>query len=185
MLHTILWDWNGTLLDDVEVALAAMNEMLARRGLPLLQGREPYRDIFTFPVREYYTAAGLDLSAEPVAEPGPEQAIDPAPPPPALDSQVEEQGLGGFFQARLGISDIYAGSKAGLAQRYLKSQGVPPEQALFVGDTLHDWEVAQEAGCPCVLLGQGHQSRARLETAGVPVLESLSQVPAFLRDLQA
>ena len=26
---------------------------------------------------------------------------------------------------------------------------------------------------------------ARLETAGVPVLESLTQVPAFLRDLQA
>lgn len=43
MLHTILWDWNGTLLDDVEVALAAMNEMLARRGLSLLGGREPYR----------------------------------------------------------------------------------------------------------------------------------------------
>ena len=52
MLHTILWDWNGTLLDDVEVALAAMNEMLARRGLSLLHGREPYRVIFTFPVRE-------------------------------------------------------------------------------------------------------------------------------------
>ena len=46
-------------------------------------------------------------------------------------------------------------------------------------------QVAQEAGCPCVLLAQGHQSRARLETAGVPVLESLSQVPAFLRGLQA
>ena len=162
MLHTILWDWNGTLLDDVEVALAAMNEMLARRGLSLLQGREPYRDIFTFPVREYYTAAGLDLSAEPfeslavewtglyhrfyprcglfpaargvlqaVGEMGLEQAIVSASHQQALDSQVEEQGLGGFFQARLGISDIYAGSKAGLAQRYLKSQGVPPEQALL------------------------------------------------------
>ena len=55
----------------------------------------------------------------------------------------------------------------------------------MIGDTLHDWEVAQEAGCPCVLLAQGHQSRARLETAGVPVLESLAQVPAFLRGLQA
>ena len=161
MLHTILWDWNGTLLDDVEVALAAMNEMLARRGLSLLQGRKPYRDIFTFPVRVYYTAAGLDLSAEPfeslavewtglyhrfyprcglfpaaravlqaVGEMGLEQAIVSASHQQALDSQVEEQGLGGFFQARLGISDIYAGSKAGLAQRYLKSQGVPPEQAL-------------------------------------------------------
>ena len=141
MLHTILWDWNGTLLDDVEVALAAMNEMLARRGLSLLQGREPYRDIFTFPVRVYYTAAGLDLSAEPfeslavewtglyhrfyprcglfpaarevlqaVGEMGLEQAIVSASHQQALDSQVEEQGLGGFFQARLGISDIYAGA---------------------------------------------------------------------------
>ena len=156
----------ATLLDDVEVALAAMNEMLARRGLPLLQGREPYRDIFTFPVRAYYTAAGLDLSAEPfeslavewtglyhrfyprcglfpaargvllaVGEMGLEQAIVSASHQQALDSQVEEQGLGGFFQARLGISDIYAGSKAGQAQRYLKSQGVPPEQALLIGDT--------------------------------------------------
>ena len=189
---------------------------LARRGLPLLQGREPYRDIFTFPVREYYTAAGLDLSAEPfeslavewtglyhrfyprcglfpaarevlqaVGEMGLEQAIVSASHQQALDSQVEEQGLGGFFQALLGISDIYAGSKAGLAQRYLESQGVPPEQALFVGDTLHDWEVAQEAGCSCVLLAQGHQSRALLGTAGVPVLVGLSQVPALLRGLQA
>lgn len=179
-------------------------------------GPGAYRDIFTFPVREYYTAAGLDLSAEPfeplavewtglyhrfyprcglfpatrevlqaVGEMGLEQAIVSASHQQALDSQVEEQGLDGFFQARLGISDIYAGSKAGLAQRYLKSQGVLPEQALFVGDTLHDWEVAQEAGCPCVLLAQGHQSRTRLETAGVPVLESLIQVPAFLRGLQA
>ena len=194
MLHTILWDWNGTLLDDVEVALAAMNEMLARRGLPLLQGREPYRDIFTFPVRAYYTAAGLDLSAEPfeslaVEWTGLYHRFYPRcglfPAARAVLQAVGEMGLGGFFQARLGISDIYAGSKAGLAQRYLKSQGVPPEQALFVGDTLHDWEVAQEAGCPCVLLAQGHQSRALLETAGVPVLESLSQVPAFLRGLQA
>lgn len=210
MLHTILWDWNGTLLDDVEVALAAMNEMLARRGLPLLRGREPYRDIFTFPVRVYYTAAGLDLSAEPfeslavewtglyhrfyprcglfpaaravlqaVGEMGLEKAIVSASHQQALDSQVEEQGLGGFFQARLGISDIYAGSKAGLAQRYLKSQGVPPEQALLIGDTLHDWEVAQEAGCPCVLLARATKAAPAWKPPASPCWRALSKCRRF------
>ncbi len=91
----------------------------------------------------------------------------------------------GFFEALLGLEDSFARSKSGLALQYFSAHAVDARRVLFIGDTLHDWEVAQEAGCPCVLLAQGHQSRARLETAGVPVLESLSQVPAFLRGLQA
>ena len=34
-IDTILWDWNGTLLDDVDVAVASMNDLLARHGKPL------------------------------------------------------------------------------------------------------------------------------------------------------
>ena len=83
MLHTILWDWNGTLIDDVEVALAAMNEMLARRGLPLLQGREPYRDIFTFPVRcvLHRRRAGLVRRALRIPGRGVDRPLPPLLPP--------------------------------------------------------------------------------------------------------
>ena len=60
----IIWDWNGTLLDDVALCIDVMNGMLRRRGLsPLTPGR--YREIFTFPVENYYRAAGLDLESEP------------------------------------------------------------------------------------------------------------------------
>ena len=211
MYRCIVWDWNGTLLNDVQVAFSAMNAMLSRRGLPLMESVAKYREHFTFPVREYYTAAGLDLEREAfedlavewteeyyrkyptcglypgvedilrsLGEQGARQIIVSASQQQALESQVVEHGVGECFAALLGISDIYAGSKAGLARRYFQEQGIPPEQALFVGDTLHDWEVAQEAGCPCILLAQGHQSRTRLEQAGVPVVDSLEQVWRWL-----
>ena len=64
MYRCIVWDWNGTLLNDVQVAFSAMNAMLSRRGLPLMESVAQYRELFTFPVREYYAAAGLDLERE-------------------------------------------------------------------------------------------------------------------------
>ena len=60
----LIWDWNGTLLDDVETCVDVMNGMLERRGLAPLKSVECYRGIFTFPVREYYKKAGLDPARE-------------------------------------------------------------------------------------------------------------------------
>lgn len=49
MFAYLVWDWNGTLLNDVGTGAAIMNVMLERRGLPLLT-EERYQEIFTFPV---------------------------------------------------------------------------------------------------------------------------------------
>ena len=54
----ILWDWNGTLLDDTEAALATLNEMITvRGGQPI--GMAFYRDHFAFPVRHFYDKIGI------------------------------------------------------------------------------------------------------------------------------
>lgn len=58
----ILWDWNGTLLDDVELCVDALNRLLARFGYPQRYTREQYRAIFGFPVQDYYARAGFDFS---------------------------------------------------------------------------------------------------------------------------
>lgn len=60
----VIWDWNGTLLDDVELCLGIGNAMLARRGLSPLT-LEAYRETFDFPVRDYYTRLGFDFAREP------------------------------------------------------------------------------------------------------------------------
>ncbi|MBK7029079.1 MAG: hypothetical protein IPH45_07645 [Bacteroidales bacterium] len=61
---TIILDWNGTLLDDTAICLDSMNQMLSHRHLPLLT-LEKYREVFTFPVIQYYTTIGFDFETEP------------------------------------------------------------------------------------------------------------------------
>lgn len=213
-MKTIVWDWNGTLLDDVPTCVAVMNEMLAKRGLPVLD-LERYQEIFTFPVEEYYRAAGLDLEREPfpalaeeyIAEynrralgcglyPGARQVLDAlagagygqilasASAKKALEEQVESCGVAGCFQAVLGLGDSLAVSKQGLAGAYLRERGIAPEDVISVGDTLHDWEVAVGLGCRCVLIAVGHQSRERLVRCGADILGSIEELPSYLQAIR-
>jgi len=59
----IFWDYNGTILDDVNTCITAINSMLARRGIPAIT-LERYMDIFDFPIIRLYKGAGFDLSKE-------------------------------------------------------------------------------------------------------------------------
>ncbi len=58
----VLWDWNGTLLNDVSLCLDALNRLLARFGYSQRYDLDGYRKIFGFPVEEYYLRAGFDFS---------------------------------------------------------------------------------------------------------------------------
>ena len=60
---TLLWDWNGTLLDDTQAAVGALGAILRRRGLASVS-MEEYRETFSFPSRNYYGRVGLDLASE-------------------------------------------------------------------------------------------------------------------------
>lgn len=59
----IIWDWNGTLLDDVDAGVNALNKMLVARGLPTIT-RTFYRANFGFPVRPFYTQIGMNPDVE-------------------------------------------------------------------------------------------------------------------------
>ena len=56
----ILWDWNGTLLDDTQAALDTLNIMLARRGVKPIS-LEFFRDHFAFPCRPFYDMIGMHV----------------------------------------------------------------------------------------------------------------------------
>ena len=59
----IIWDWNGTIMDDLEFCVGLINDILLSENKPKLSNEE-YQSIFTFPVIEYYKLAGLDTSEE-------------------------------------------------------------------------------------------------------------------------
>lgn len=62
----VIWDWNGTLLDDVGPALASVNDMLERRKREPITLRQ-YYDYIGTPIRRFYERL-FDLNAVDYAE---------------------------------------------------------------------------------------------------------------------
>lgn len=207
----IIWDWNGTLLNDVDYCRNIINKILIKNNLPELSLMK-YRDIFTFPVQEYYKAAGLDFSKKSFEVLGKEfiddyeakkltcnlhdNAID------VLNS-IHKKGLGQsvlsaylhdnlvkilahynltqFFDNIIGLDNIYAGSKTHLGLMLIEQLNIPGNEILFVGDTLHDAEVAKAMGVDCILIANGHQVKEKLYRNGNSVFEDLVELTTYLR----
>jgi len=52
-MRHVIWDWNGTLVDDLPVVVAAVNTSLAAIGEGPIDS-DRYRDHYTRPVRRFY-----------------------------------------------------------------------------------------------------------------------------------
>ena len=208
-IRHIVWDWNGTLLDDVQASVNTINQLLASRSLPPTD-IACYRERFGFPVRNYYTAIGFRLEQEnwnqlartyhdlyladrsirlhPEAadvlrschDAGLGMSVLSAAEQSILEQMLTAAGIKDRFAFIHGVDNLHGHSKAEAGRALIRRLPDPPAQVLFVGDTLHDHEVAAGLGCPCVLIAQGHQSHARLLTAGCPVLHNLSGLTGFL-----
>ena len=61
----LMWDFNGTIFDDADAGIDAVNKMLKERGLEPIPSRERYKQIFNFPIEEYYGSLGFDFEREP------------------------------------------------------------------------------------------------------------------------
>lgn len=61
---TVIWDFNGTLLDDVGICMESVNTLLRRRGLKTLDSVDEYHAVFRFPVIDYYRAVGFDIGED-------------------------------------------------------------------------------------------------------------------------
>ena len=57
----IVWDWNGTLVDDSFVFVDIMNSFLSSFSLKTISLQD-YRAHFCFPVKKYYSSLGFQLS---------------------------------------------------------------------------------------------------------------------------
>ena len=207
-IRQVLWDWNGTLLDDLTYAIGVRNRTFPAFGLPRIGSVAEYHRQFTFPVRRYYERAGVTdetfvavahawmaeyvrgfdtvpLHGDAVetlarfAAAGVRQAVLSATRRDMLESQIARFPIRAYFTDVLGLSDIYARSKEAVGLDYLARCGVPAASTLMIGDTLHDAEVARAMGTGCVLVARGHQSRETLLTAGVPVMDTLLEAAAW------
>ncbi|MEI6892326.1 MAG: HAD family hydrolase [Pontiella sp.] len=206
----IIWDWNGTLWDDTWLCVEINNHMLERRNLPLIDtalyktklsfpveqyysqlgfkyAETPYQVLAKEFIAEYterrfecplHTGARELIAEFQTLEI--RQAVLSAYQHDTLIQALGHFQLLDFFDEVIGLSDIYAAGKVENGLEYMARLQMDPNEALFIGDTIHDFEVAEAMGVACVLVANGHNNRPRLEACGVPVFDSLSGVRSFV-----
>ena len=208
----IIWDWNGTLFDDIEISVDVINGVLSRRNLPKIT-IEKYREMFDFPVVNYYHKLGFDFEKESFEIVGTEfianyelqknkailhqnareilqsivnlglsQSILSAYKQPTLDELVDTFDLRKFFIAVNGLNNHYAHSKVEIGKKWMEKSHFGSHEVLFVGDTFHDFEVAEAIGADCVLLTHGHHPKEKLEKTDAKVLDSLQDILKIINE---
>ena len=202
----LIWDWNGTLLDDAWLCREIMNGQLRKRGLPTLSA-ERYEAIFDFPVEGYYRKVGFDWNKESFEEAGTEfiveyekrktecrlqvgakellkrvesaglsQAVLSAYSHGSLEKSLGHFGVRSHFKSVAGSRNHYAEGKVEHGLRMLQELHVSPSETLLIGDTTHDAEVAHAMGVGCVLIPCGHNSRDRLARCRAEVVNGLGEL---------
>lgn len=190
---TIIWDFNGTLLDDVDACIRSANRLLANHHLPPLTSPDQYRSIFGFPIENYYRRLGFDFTLTPFADLAIEwvnyyaefskdsklyEGI------PDLLEKIRQKGIPQIILSATQKSMLEEQTKSlkintfftellGLDNIHAKSKEAialswrkrhPDETLLFLGDTDHDAQVAKAIHADCILFASGHQSKSYLQT---------------------
>lgn len=209
-LRHVIWDWNGTLLDDAWLCVEILNLLLEEHGREPLS-YDSYRDLFDFPVIEFYRKIGFETDLDffqsishqfinsyqsrmeacqlqqgaleaicQLLDSDISNSILSAAYQKNLDHAVERYGLSHLLHGWIGIDDIFATGKVERGLQWIESQAWRREEMLLIGDTLHDYEVAKALGVPCILVDHGHHSRNRLESCGVPVISGITDLFPYL-----
>ncbi|MCC8173203.1 MAG: HAD family hydrolase [Odoribacter sp.] len=205
----IVWDWNGTLVNDIQKNHTTLNNMLKRRGLKEFTIEE-YKQHFTFPVENFYKLANFDFQKESMHEisldfvntydsldiptpltqnayeilntlhtAGYKLYILSALRQDFLHQMLKEFGIAHFFSTACGSDNIYATSKIARGQKMVNECGINPAETLMIGDTVHDAEVAHSLGFDCILYTGGHNSKKRLQKQA-PIIDNLQQLTNYL-----
>jgi phosphoglycolate phosphatase-like HAD superfamily hydrolase len=207
MAH-LIWDWNGTLLDDLDLVVAATNISLATLDGPRVTADEHRRD-FHRPVSSYYAhVLGRPVSADEFAildaafhrayRAGLAECSLTADALEAVAAWPGTQSLlSMFFHRELvpvvtghglhvhlsridGLRDeIGGGSKLPHLTAHIEALGLAPEECVLIGDSVDDAEAAQAIGAGIVLYGGGFTDASRLRETGVPVASTLVEAVAL------
>ena len=205
---TVIWDFNGTLLDDVITGIESVNVMLEKRGLATLDSVEDYYDKFSFPIRDYYARLGFDFEREPFEELAVEwvelylekssgavlrvgareliEKLHAAGVEQIVLSASEQKMLEGQLDA-LGIAQYFSrvcGCKDihahGKTDAARELSKTIGGECIMIGDTLHDYEVARELGADCILLTGGHHSERMLSECGAVICRDHTELGKLL-----
>jgi len=202
----IIWDWNGTLLDDAWLCVVVMNILLKKRNLNPIDLKK-YQTVFGFPIIDYYRKLGFTFDDEPFQKPGTEfileynkryiesklqkdalptlkyiqkcninQSILSAQEKKQLNTFMKHFNLSKYFNNVFGLNNHYADGKIEAGEKLLQKIDRPINEILIIGDTVYDYDVSVALGIDCVLIHRNHQLKSTLTKTGAPTFNSLSDI---------
>lgn len=201
MKKYIIWDWNGTIIDDVGIALDAVNDMLREQDRPEIT-LEEYRKAMDTPILRFYEKffdmdvtdfgwiaecfqsyyethkdqlrlhEGVEELLESCRQRGCHQVILSSSATRIIQFYAALFGVADYFEAVLGADDLLAAGKIERAVEYFEQNKIPKEETVMIGDSVHDFEVSQTLGIDCILMSGGHQDLQSLQACGCPVITS-------------
>lgn len=202
-MKSIIWDWNGTLINDLNLICSVANQILARRGYQT-HTVERVRELSCHPAQEWYRRMGVDFERHPfehivtefhrdysdrfntaelhadsksvlsdLRALGCSQYVLSAHMHTALVDNVSAHGISHYFDEILGLDSGHAHSKLENGQDLARRRKLNGNNAIMVGDSSHDAEVASVLGVPCFLVSRGLESESRLRKTGARVFSDL------------
>lgn len=206
----VIWDWNGTLVNDADLCVEIVNELLVEFDQKPINIKF-YLDNFEFPVKNFYRKIGLPTTLKlydylsnkfiqsyreryilcqlqlgtlkcisKLCSFNISQSVLSAGMQSDLDIFIKHFQLTKYFNTVNGVNDIHASGKLDLGIRHVNQISSHKSQILLIGDTLHDAEIAQNIGVKCLLYSGGHNSKLLLRQSGFPIIHTLSEVLPFL-----
>ncbi len=206
----VIWDWNGTLINDVHIACRAVNDILSDLGRPSIDmaqyyhlmrdGMDRYYEYLFYPDKapydkltvwfskyydEHIKTAALHDGAEEVLKElacmGITQTIVSSSHKEKVRRDAARFGVDGCFDELLGADDLLVGSKVERAIDYIERKGFEPSRTLVVGDMIHDVDMAKAIGAHCVIIPKGHQSPERVAELGAEIQPDITALPEFVK----
>ncbi len=209
-IKNIIWDWNGTIVDDAWVFVSVMNKLLYKQGLPQTNLKH-YRKNFCFPIQDYWRGLGFKFTEDvfnklnakfikqyekkmflpslhmglldlfkTINEKKIQQFVLSASENSLLKQSIKHYGLQGFFKGVFGVDNLNAVGKESVGRELVSKYQLNLSHTLLIGDTEYDFRVAKKLGCSVLLVSYGHINHQRLLQTGVSVVSSVEQVAKHL-----
>jgi len=208
----LVWDWNGTLLDDLHLVVSATNVAFASAGGRPVDADE-HRARYRRPVAEFYAEmlgraiddqefgrldrlfhdtyrlglTSMTLAADAMTSikswPG-SQSLLSMWFHSELVPAVETYGLAGVFTRVDGLRTEVGGHlKAAHLAAHLDGLGLSGDQVVMIGDSLDDGAAADSVGARAVLYTGGFTHPDKLRASGRPVADTLLEAVEMAKSL--
>jgi phosphoglycolate phosphatase len=193
-VHLLLFDFDGVLVDSLDIYSTVVRTALQKIGMTIIQSKEDYLDLFDGNFYESLKQKGVDLEAfsrvlpecratidfskmktQPGLQPVLEQLSrsDPLMIISSNDSSTIRKLLQRvhwepYFSQILGADYLY--SKRDKISVAMQMASIGPDRTYYIGDTVGDVKEARAAGAKSVVVSWGWHAKQRLARAGPDII---------------